>query len=44
MSDVMKIILALSLSGTVLAGALALVRRLLKNKLPQALFYYLWLL
>ena len=44
MSDVMKIVLALSLSGTVLAGALALVRRLLKNKLPQALFYYLWLL
>lgn len=44
MSEVMKIILALSLSGTVLAGALALVRRLLKNKLPQALFYYLWLL
>ena len=44
MTDLMKIVLALSLSGTVLAGALALVRRLLKNKLPQALFYYLWLL
>lgn len=44
MSEVMKIVLALTISGTVLAGALALLRRLLKNKLPQAVFYYLWLL
>jgi len=44
MTDLMKIVLELSLSGTVLAGALALTRRLLKNKLPQTLFYYLWVL
>lgn len=44
MSDLMKIVLVLSASGTALAAALALLRRLLKNRLPQALFYYLWLL
>ena len=44
MTDLMKTILALTVSGTVLAGGLALLRRLLKNKLPQWLFYYLWLL
>ena len=44
MTDLMKTILALTVSGTALAGGLALLRRLLKNKLPQWLFYYLWLL
>ena len=44
MSDLMKIVLALSLSGTALAAFLALLRRGLKNRLPHGLFYYLWLL
>ena len=44
MTDLMKTILALTVSGTALAGGVALLRRLLKNKLPQWLFYYLWLL
>lgn len=44
MSDLMKIVLVLSLSGTALAAFLALLRRVLKNRLPHGLFYYLWLL
>ena len=44
MSDLMKIVLMLSLSGTALAAFLALLRRALKNRLPHGLFYYLWLL
>ena len=44
MSDLMKIVLMLSLSGTALAAFLALLRRGLKNRLPHGLFYYLWLL
>jgi len=44
MTDLMKIVLALTASGTVLAAALALLRRILKEKLPKAVFYYLWLL
>lgn len=44
MTDLMKIVLALTVSGTALAAALALLRRILKEKLPKAVFYYLWLL
>lgn len=44
MTDLMRIVLILSASGTVLALALAALRRLLRNKLPKAVFYYLWLL
>ena len=44
MTDLMKIVLLLSVSGTALAAALALLRRILKEKLPKAVFYYLWLL
>lgn len=44
MSDLMKILLVLSASGTVLAAVMAGLRRVLKEKLPKALFYYLWLL
>ncbi len=44
MSDLMKIVLVLSVSGTALAAVLALLRRALKNRLPHGLFYYLWLL
>ena len=40
MTDLMKIVLALTASGTVLAAALALLRRILKEKLPKAVFYY----
>ena len=44
MPDIMRTLLLLSLCGTVLAALLAVLRRLLKNRLPKALFYYLWLL
>jgi len=44
MSDLMKSVLVLSLSGTALAAFLALLRQALKNRLPHGLFYYLWLL
>ncbi len=44
MPDIMRTFLLLSLCGTVLAALLAVLRRLLKNRLPKALFYYLWLL
>lgn len=44
MTDLMKSVLALTVSGTALAAALALLRRILKEKLPKAVFYYLWLL
>lgn len=44
MPDIMRTVLLLSLCGTALAVLLAVLRRLLKNRLPKALFYYLWLL
>lgn len=44
MTDLMRIVLILSASGTALALALAALRRLLRNRLPKAVFYYLWLL
>ena len=44
MTDLMKIVLALTVSGTALAAALALLRRVLRDRLPKAVFYYLWLL
>ena len=43
MPDIMRTVLLLSLCGTALAVLLAVLRRLLKNRLPKALFYYLWL-
>ena len=44
MPDIMRTVLLLSLCGTALAVLLAVLRRLLKNRLPHGLFYYLWLL
>lgn len=44
MTDLMKIVLALTVSGTALAAVLALLRRILKDKLPKTVVYYLWLL
>ena len=44
MTDLMKIVLALTVSGTALAAVLALLRRVLRDRLPKAVFYYLWLL
>lgn len=44
MPDIMRTLLLLSLCGTALAVLLAVLRRLLKNRLPHGLFYYLWLL
>ena len=44
MSETMQIVLLLSLCGTLTAMGLAVLRRLLKGKLPHGLFYYLWLL
>ena len=44
MPDIMRTVLLLSLCGTALAAFLALLRRVLKNRLPHGLFYYLWLL
>lgn len=44
MTQLMKTVLILSLSGTLLAAGVALLRRALKNRLPHGLFYYLWLL
>ncbi len=44
MTDLMKSVLALTVSGTALAAVLALLRRVLKDKLPKTVVYYLWLL
>lgn len=44
MTDLMRTVLILSASGTALALVLAALRRLLRNRLPKAVLYYLWLL
>ncbi len=43
MTDLMRTLLTVSLTGSLLALALALTGRLLKNRLPKAAIYYLWL-
>lgn len=43
MKTLLSLLLGLSLSGTVLALALMLLRRVLKDRLPSAFYYYAWL-
>ncbi len=44
MNNVVRILLSLSLSGSILAIALAVLRPLLKNRVSKAFQYYIWLL
>ena len=44
MSNLMWIILSLSVSGSVIAGMLFLLKPILKNKVSNAFFYYAWLI
>ncbi len=44
MTDLMHTLLTLTLTGSALAIALALIGRAAKNRLPKAAIYYLWLL
>lgn len=43
MTELLRLLLSLSLSGTVLAGAAALCVRLLRGRASQAFGYYIWL-
>lgn len=43
MKTLLSLLLGLSLSGTALALALMLLRRVLKDRLPSAFYYYAWL-
>ncbi len=44
MTDLMHSLLTITLTGSALALVLALLGRVVKNKLPKAAVYYLWLL
>lgn len=44
MKTLLSLLLGLSLSGTVLALTLMLLRRIFRDKLPSAFYYYAWLL
>jgi len=43
MNETMKLILSLSLSGSILAGVLFAVKPLIKHKLSKTIQYYLWI-
>lgn len=43
MSDFLKLILSLSISGTILAGILLLIKPLIKARVSKAFLYYIWL-
>ena len=44
MNETVKLILSLSLSGSILAGLLFAVKPLINNRVSQAFQYYIWLL
>ncbi|AGL03329.1 M56 family metallopeptidase [Desulfoscipio gibsoniae] len=43
MNDTVKLILSLSLSGSILAGLIFTVKLLFKHKLSKSIQYYLWI-
>lgn len=43
MSDIMKLILSLSLSGSILAGFLFVMKPFIKHKLSKSIQYYIWI-
>lgn len=43
MSEIIKLILSLSLSGTILASLIFIIKPLIKHKLSKVIQYYLWI-
>lgn len=44
MSEIIKLILSLSISGSILAGIIFVIKPLIKNKLSKKVQYYIWII